>query len=163
VLRPIEGEGVVLRPTTADDLEVARRLFADPGFYEYWDGYPKPDDEIKEKYLGRRSPSVECFFVEVDGEVVGFTQYNVAEDHLGGGMDLVLLPAVRGRGIGARVVRTMVNFVRTELGWTRFSVDPEVANERGVNFWKKAGFVPVRIVDDGARPPLWHMEWPINT
>jgi aminoglycoside 6'-N-acetyltransferase len=161
VLAPIESEGLILRPTTVHDIEVARQLFTDPGFYEYWDGYPKPDDEIKEKYLGRRSPSVECLFVELDGEVVGFTQYHVAEDGLGGGMDLVLLPAVRGQGIGARVVRTMVNFVRSDLGWTRFTVDPEAANERGVNFWIKVGFVPVRI-EDGPHAPYWHMEWPIR-
>ena len=154
----ITGEGVVLRPTTADDLDEARRLFTEPGFFEYWDGYAKPDEEIREKFLGSRSPAVECFFVEVDGDVVGFTEYHVAEDGLGGGMDLVLLPAARGRGIGARVVAVMASFVRSQLGWSRFTVDPEVANERGVNFWSKVGFEKVRIVHDGTRPPFWHME-----
>ena len=39
--------------------------------------------------------AVECFFVEVGGEVVGLTEYHVADDGLGDGMDLVLLPGVR--------------------------------------------------------------------
>ena len=159
---PIVGDGVVLRPTTPDDLEIARRLFTDPGFYEYWDGYPKPDDEIEAKFLGARSPSVECFFVEVDGETVGLAQYHLANDGLGGGMDLVLLPAFRGRGIGGRVAHAVADFVLTHLRWSSFTVDPEVGNERGVNFWSKVGFVPVRVVDDGAKPPYWHMEWPIS-
>ena len=151
---------MVLRPTTAGDLETARRLFTDPGFYERWDGTPKPDDEIAAKYLGGRSPAVECFFVEVDGEVVGFTQHHVADDGgEGGGMDLVLLPHARGRGVGTAVVHEMARRVTTELGWTRFSVDPDVDNERGVQFWQRVGFTPIGIVDDGERPPHWHMEW----
>src|SRR3989442_8052546 len=141
---PIAGEGVVLRPTTADDIDEARRLFTEPSFYEHWDGYAKPDEEIREKFLGHRSPAVECFFVEVDGDVVGFTQYHLAEDGLGGGMDLVLLPDARGRGVGERVVAAMADFVGSQLGWSRFTVDPEVANERGVNFWSKVGFRKVR-------------------
>lgn len=157
---PIEGDGVVLRPTTTDDLDVARSLFTDPGFYERWDGYPKSDDEIEQKYLGARRPLVECFFVEVDGDVVGFTQYHHAEDGAGGGMDLVLLPSARGRGVGSAVVLAMADFVHTELGWTRFTVDPEVSNERGVRFWQRVGFAPVHVVDEGDRPPFWHMEWP---
>jgi aminoglycoside 6'-N-acetyltransferase len=160
VHNPIEGDGVLLRPTAPQDLDSARRLFTDPGFYEHWDGYANSDEEIKEKFLGARSPTVECFFVEVDGAVVGFTQYHFADDGLEGGMDLVLLPGARGRGIGGRVVRAMASFVRTQLRWSRFTVDPEVTNERGVHFWKKVGFVAVRVVDDGTHPPHWHMEWP---
>jgi hypothetical protein len=55
---------------------------------------------LKAKYLGARSPQVECFFVERDGEVAGFVQYEYhAADNEGpgGGIDLVLLPAYRGR------------------------------------------------------------------
>lgn len=152
---------MVLRPTTSNDLVAARRLFTDPGFYEHWDGYAKSDAEISEKFLGGRSPGVECFFVEVAGEVVGFTQYHLADDGLGGGMDLVLLPDARGRGIGGRVVRAMADFVTSQLAWSRFTVDPEVANERGVQFWGSVGFTKVEVVDDGTRPPYWHMEWPM--
>lgn len=158
----IEGVGLVLRPTTAGDLATARQLFTDPGFFEHWDGYAKSDQEIDEKFLGRRRPAVECFFVEVDGDVVGFTQYHLADDGRGGGMDLVLLPAVRGRGIGVRVVNAMAGFVKSRLEWRRFTVDPDVTNERGLHFWKTAGFIAVRVVDDGTRPPYWHMEWPAS-
>src|SRR5437588_2947856 len=159
----VEGEGVRLRPTTPADLPTAARLFRDPGFYERWGGAPKTDEEITQKYLGERSPRVECFFVEVDEDVVGFTQYHDADDGgEGGGMDLVLLPASRGRGIGTAVVHALVRFVGEQKGWRRFTVDPDVDNERGVNFWKKAGFVPQRIVeDDGGRPPYWLLLWPM--
>lgn len=77
-------------------------------------------------------------------------------------MDLVLLPAARGRGVGRAVVQAMVDVVRGRLRWRRFTVDPEVSNERGVNFWRRVGFLPLQIVEgDGDREPYWLMEWPI--
>jgi aminoglycoside 6'-N-acetyltransferase len=160
--RPIEGHGVVLRPTTSDDLAVLRSLFTDPGFYERWGGKPLTDEEISAKYLGARSPEVECFVVEEASEPLGFVQYHIADDGgEAGGMDLVLLPTARGRGVGTAVVHAMVRFVKAELRWRRFIVDPDVSNPRGVNFWNKAGFIPVRVVhDDLDHDPYWLMEWP---
>lgn len=160
--RPIDCDGVVLRPTTEDDLPTLRMIFTDPGVYEQWDGSPKGDDEIVAKYVGRRSPNVECFIVEESERTIGFVQYHVADGSDGGGMDLVLLPAERGRGFGSKVVQGLVRYVVGELGWRRFTVDPDVSNARGVNFWTRVGFTPIRVVDDGdAREPYWLMEWPI--
>ncbi len=59
------------------------------------------------------------------------------------------------------MVRLLAAHVREQLGWTRFTVDPDVSNTRGVNFWRKAGFSPVEVVDtDPDRDPYWLMEWP---
>ena len=78
-------------------------------------------------------------------------------------MDLVLLPEVRGRGLGTAVVQMLVRFVRDELGWRRFQVDPDMSNARGVAFWKKVGFAPVTLTeDDATRGPYWIMEWPFS-
>ena len=119
-----------------------------------------PDSEISAKYLGSRSPSVECFIVEEGGRAVGFVQYHVADDGgAGGGMDLVLSPSERGRGLGTAVVETLVRFVARHLGWERLTVDPDLSNPRGVHFWRTLGFAPVRLVtDDGQREPYWLME-----
>lgn len=160
---PIRADGVTLRPTREADLAQARALFTDPGFYEHWDGKPKSDEEIAEKYLGRRSPAVECFFVEVDRKVIGFVQWHVADDGgEGGGMDLALIPSARGRGIGAAVAAAVVKHVTTVLGWCRFTVDPDVGNEGGVAFWKAIGFVPTGVISDDERGPYWLMEWPTS-
>jgi len=158
---PIEGVGIILRPTTQDDLGTLRTFFSDPDFYERWGGKPLSDSEITAKYLGGRSPDVECFIVEERNRPLGFAQYHLADDEgEGGGMDLALLASERGRGIGTAVVQAMVRFVRTELAWQRFTVDPDVSNARGVSFWRKVGFIPVRLIDDSERQPYWLMEWP---
>jgi hypothetical protein len=56
----------------------------------------------------------------------------------------------------------MVRFLRIERGWRHITVDPDVTNERGVNFWNKVGFDPERIIDDTQRPPYWLMHWPTD-
>ncbi len=79
-------------------------------------------------------------------------------------MDLALLPAERGRGVGTAVVQAVAEFVKRRLGWQRLTVDPDVSNTQGVAFWRKAGFAPVRLVDDEpGREPYWLMEWPQRT
>ncbi len=41
--------------------------------------------------------------------------------------------------------------------------DPDVGNDRGVNYWAKAGFVAERVVyDDAGRPPYLIMAWPTD-
>jgi len=156
------GGTTVLRPTADSDLAILRMLFADPGFNEQWGGQPLSDDEIRAKYTGRRSPKVECFIVEDGGSPVGLMQYHVADDGAeGGGMDLVLTPTARGRGVGSRVVLAMVDYLRRRRGWTRITVDPDVTNPRGVNFWTKVGFQPEQTVDcDPDRTPYVLMKWP---
>ncbi len=76
-------------------------------------------------------------------------------------MDLVLLPAFRGRGVGTAATIALLGHVQSRLGWRRFTVDPDADNTRGIEFWTKAGFRPVRLIeDDDGRKPYWLMEWP---
>lgn len=156
----LQRDGVVVRPSDESDFGFLRELFDDPTVCERWGGR-LTDDEIRAKYLGARSPTVECFVVERDGSQVGLAQYHRADDGgEGGGMDMALLADFRSKGTGAAVVRLIVTHVRDQLGWSRFTVDPDVSNVRGIEFWRKAGFVPVRIVDGGGRAPYWLMQWP---
>ena len=159
------GHGIVLRRTNANDLPTLRRFFTDPGFHQHWGGRPLADDEISEKYLGRRRPSVECFVVEHGTSPVGLAQYHRPDDGgEGGGMDLVLVPEERGRGIGRAVVYALVEIVQQQLGWRRVTVDPDVSNTSGIAFWTKVGFVPVRtVVGEKDRKPYVLMEWPSRT
>lgn len=147
-----------MRRTGPADRTAVRRLFRHPAFAA-WAG-DASDEVLAAKYLGGRSPEVECFLVEYEREIVGFTQFHGAAGE--GGMDLILLPESRGRGIGSAVVHEVVGLVRLERGWRRFTVDPDVCNDGGVRFWRNVGFVPERIVrDDPDREPYWVMAWPL--
>ncbi|WP_033216093.1 GNAT family N-acetyltransferase [Kitasatospora phosalacinea] len=135
----LEGEWTRLVPTGEDDLDLLAGWFADPAFVEHWGGAPLPRREVAEKYLGRRRPRVESFLVRADGGPVGYAQYWWSGPD-GGGIDLVLLPAARGRGLGPDAARALVAHLRGELGWRRVTVDPEPGNARAVRAWEKAGF-----------------------
>lgn len=134
-------DGVLTRlvPTTEDDLDLLAKWFASPEFIEHWDGVPKSRDEVAEKYVGRRRPRVESFLVLAQSTPVGYAQYwhaGVAE----GGIDMVLGPNARGRGLGPDAARALLAHLGGNLGWRRVTVDPVRGNVRAVRAWEKAGF-----------------------
>lgn len=138
-----------------------RALFDQPVFFGWGGAGRRSDAEIRRKYLGSRSPAVECFLVILAGQAVGLVQLHVADDGDGGGMDLILVPEVRGRGLGREIVAEMVRRAHGERGWSRFTVDPDVANEEGIRFWRAVGFEPERTVtDEAGRRPYVLMTWP---
>ncbi|MFJ4076953.1 GNAT family N-acetyltransferase [Curtobacterium sp. NPDC089991] len=128
---------LILRPTTPDDFPEVQALFRDPAF-EGWGGPGfRSDSQLREKYLGARLPDVECFLIEVDDRVAGFTQ--LYADGSGAGMDLILLPAERGKGLGRQVVEVVLERVRAR-GRTHFVVDPSPEDNDAVAFWHAVGF-----------------------
>ncbi|MGW4390937.1 GNAT family N-acetyltransferase [Streptomyces sp. NPDC004685] len=134
-------DGVLTRlvPTTEDDLDLLAKWFASPEFIEHWDGVPKSRDEVAEKYVGRRRPRVESFLVLAQITPVGYAQYWHA-DAAEGGIDMVLAPKARGRGLGPDAARTLLAHLGGNLGWRRVTVDPARGNVRAVRAWEKAGF-----------------------
>lgn len=152
---------MTLKATAATDFATLRALFDEPAFFGWGDAGRISDSEIRRKYLGSRYPDVECFLVILAGRAVGLVQLHVADDGDGGGMDLILLPEARGQGVGREVVAEMVRRAHRGRGWTRFTVDPDFANESGVRFWRAVGFEPERTVtDEPGRMPYIVMAWP---
>jgi RimJ/RimL family protein N-acetyltransferase len=100
---------------------------------------PLDRDEVAAKYVGRWCPRVESFVVERDGEAIGYIQYHL-EGPGHAGLDMLLLPAYRDRGLGPAVARLLIKFLRTTRGWTDLTVDPARDNPRPIRAWQKAGF-----------------------
>lgn len=92
-----------------------------------------------DRYTGRRCPRVESYIVEFEARPIGYIQY-----HLDGpgqaGLDMMLLPEFRDRGLGPKVARVLVAHLRSALGWTDITVDPAQDNARAIRAWEKAGF-----------------------
>ncbi|MEU1350860.1 GNAT family N-acetyltransferase [Streptomyces sp. NPDC005795] len=137
-------DGVLTRlvPTTEDDVDLLARWFTSPDFVEHWGGVPLSRAEVAEKYVGRRRPQVESYLVLARGTPVGYAQYWHADD-AEGGIDMVLGPEARGRGLGPDAARALLAHVGGNLGWRRVTVDPARGNVRAVRAWEKAGFRPV--------------------
>lgn len=127
----------VLRPTTPQDFPEVRSLFSDPAFAGWGGPGFRSDEQLRSKYLGGRLPDVECFLIIVGDRVVGFTQ--LYADGSGAGMDLILLPAERGKGLGRRVVELLLERVLS-TGRSHLVVDPSPDDHAAVAFWHAVGF-----------------------
>jgi RimJ/RimL family protein N-acetyltransferase len=164
---------VQLRRTGPEDFDALRRLFDHPAFAGWGGPSRLADDQLRAKYLGSRYPAVECFLVLVDQEAVGLAQLHTADEVAGGavdlpdgtagesgGLDLILLPWVRGRGVGRAVVVELVRRAQRERGWRRITVDPDLGNRAGIRFWQAVGFRPEQTIgNDPGREPYVVMVW----
>ena len=112
-----------------------------------WGGVPLARETVAGKYTGARGPAVESFVVEEAGRPVGYIQSWRGEERRGG-IDVVLVPEARGRGLGPEAVRALVRHLLEEEGWRQVTVDPAVGNERAIRAFEKAGFRAERELPD---------------
>jgi aminoglycoside 6'-N-acetyltransferase len=132
----VHGRLTSLRPADADAGDVDRLVawHADPEVSRFWDDETFTRTEMEER-LAR--PDVEAWIVEENGEPVGYLQTHPE------GLDMFLVPAARGRGLGPDAARAMARHLVDERGHTRVTVDPYEWNEKAVRAWERAGFVEV--------------------
>jgi len=130
----VRGRLTTLRPAGANDADRLVAWHADPEVSRYWDGETFTPAEMEER-LAR--PDVEAWIVEEAGEPVGFLQ--VHPD----GLDMFLVPAARGRGLGPDAARAITGHLIHERGRDRVTVDPYAWNDGAVRAWQRAGFVEV--------------------
>ena len=135
----IVGGRTCLRPATESDLDLLAGWFADPSFVEWWGGTPLSRDEVAAKYVGARSPGVESYVVEEEGQPIGYIQAWTDDGGRTGGIDLVLVPQRQGLGLGPDAGRALALDLAGR-GWTRITVDPALPNLRAIRAWEKAGF-----------------------
>jgi aminoglycoside 6'-N-acetyltransferase len=127
-----------MRPTVVEDLDLLGRWFADPNFVAWWGDRPKSREEVERKYVspgdGRRA-----FVIEADGNPIGYIQA-WSDEPPDGGIDLVLVREMQGRGLGVDAARSLARSLRAE-GWRRIIADPLAANGHAIKAFEKAGFV----------------------
>ncbi len=137
---PLRGERVVVRLASADDAGMLVRWHRDPEVMRYWDGKTYTHEQM----LARLTRAdVDAYIVEDDGEPVGYLQAWFGEAADVAGLDMFLVPAARGRGLGPDAARALARYLLSEGGRQRVTVDPYVWNESAVRAWQKAGFQSV--------------------
>jgi aminoglycoside 6'-N-acetyltransferase len=130
----VRGRLTTLRPAAAADVERLVAWHADPEVSRYWDDETFTHAEMEER-LARED--VEAWILERAGEPVGYLQVHSE------GLDMFLIPAARGRGLGPDAARAMAQHLLHERGRERVTVDPYLWNEAAVRAWEHAGFVEV--------------------
>ena len=123
-----------LRRADAGDVDRLVAWHADPEVSRYWDHETFTRAEMEER-LAR--PDVEAWIVQEGEEPVGYMQVHPE------GLDMFLIPAARGRGLGPDAARAMAQHLVAKCGRSRVTVDPYAWNEAAVRSWQRAGFVEV--------------------
>jgi aminoglycoside 6'-N-acetyltransferase len=153
----VHGRLTTLRPAAAADVDRLVAWHAHPEVSRYWDDETFTRAAMEER-LARKD--VEAWIVEEGGEPVGYLQvHGEAASASGeaagarpadraafggsGGLDMFLIPAARGRGLGPDSARAMARHLLDERGRARVTVDPYAWNEGAVRAWERAGFVEV--------------------
>jgi aminoglycoside 6'-N-acetyltransferase len=131
---------VAIRSANADDKRLLTRWFNNPAVYAYWGGKPLSDDEITEHCTVQVTDDT-CwpFIITQNEHPVGFIQAWVRND-MTGGLDLVIAPHHRRKGIGPRALRMLADYLCETAGWKRVTVDPCVDNTAAIAAFERAGF-----------------------
>lgn len=135
-----DGELELRPPESADDHARIAALLEEPDVKRWWaDGDYERDHGWQ---------------IEVDGAFAGWVQYEeeTYPSYPSVALDISLTTALHGRGYGRRALRLAVgHFV--SRGHHRFTIDPDVANERAIRCYAGAGFEPVGVMRAYERRP----------
>lgn len=152
---------ITFRPLVDDDLDLLHGWMNEPGVVRWWEGDDVTPAGIRHDYGSDRTPDlVEHWIAVIDDRPVGWIQCyppeesleEVAEwrehgvgEHVAGIDYLVGDPSVRGRGVGAAMIRAFVVdvvFLRHPT-WAQAAASPYVANEASWRALARAGFTHV--------------------
>jgi RimJ/RimL family protein N-acetyltransferase len=157
-------EAITFRPLAHVDLPLLHEWLEREHILRWWRDSPATLDGVAAKY-GPRILDVErvrVFMVEVDRELAGMIQTYLVSDHpewIGdepgvAGVDLFIADEEKtGRGLGPRI---LIEFIRTVVdpAVTACVASPEVANDRSIRAFEKAGFVRERVIPGEWGPEL---------
>jgi aminoglycoside 6'-N-acetyltransferase len=137
--------GVILRPLVEGDAAELLRIHATPEVVRWWDvpheGFPWDE------------PEATRLTIEVDGAVAGLIQYSEENEpkYRHAAIDVLLDPALHGRGYGSEAVRRVVRLLIDERDHHRITIDPAVANVAAIRAYEKAGFKRVGVMRQSER------------
>jgi aminoglycoside 6'-N-acetyltransferase len=138
--RAMRDGDLSLRPFEAADEAALEDLFAEP--------------EVKRWWLDGDYDRNHGWVVEVAGVVSGWVQYveETYEWYPSVALDIALTTSLHGAGYGRRALRLVIDHF-VALGHHRFTIDPDVRNERAIRSHSAAGFEPVGVLRSYERKP----------
>jgi aminoglycoside 6'-N-acetyltransferase len=143
-LPELTGERVVLRPAGEDDVEAIAALLAEPDVARWWGAH---DAERVRRELGG-------FAIVVGGAVRGWLIFDEESDpdyrHVA--FDIGLATDAQGQGYGPDALRLAIRHF-ADRGHHRFTIDPDLENERAIRAYEKVGFKPVGVMRSYGRVP----------
>lgn len=152
--------GVVLRPVREDDLPFLAEVYAGtrreevarlPWAVEEREAFLRQQFEAQHRHYQDHHGSADFLVVERGGEPVGRLYLDWREDEVRI-VDIALLPAARGRGLGGALLREVLERAAEEGRVARIHVERE---NPALRLYRRLGF---RVIDD--RGVYLFLEWP---
>ena len=146
-LPSLRGERLLLRPAQDGDAQALTDILVEPEVARWW-GH---NDIASVREEMRAQPS---FVIVIGGAVAGWLQVHeeTEPDYPSVAFDIVLAPAMHGRGLGQEALRLAIRHFIAR-GHHRFSIDPSQANERAIRSYASVGFKPVGVLRAYERAP----------
>jgi aminoglycoside 6'-N-acetyltransferase len=152
----LRGERVLLRHLTEADVPAIAAILAEPEVARWWGAYDA--DRGRREHL--EDPDCETFAIDVDGRVAGIVLVSEENDpeYRHAGLDISLATAFQNQGLGREALRVAIDHLVRERGHHRFTIDPDVANERAIRCYAAVGFRPVGVMRSYGRGAdgTWH-------
>jgi aminoglycoside 6'-N-acetyltransferase len=136
----IRDGDILLRPFELADAPTMQALLAEPEVNRWWfDGDYDRDHG---------------WVIEVDGVFAGWVQYEEEsyEWYPSVALDISLTTSLHGHGYGRRVLKLVVDHFVAK-GHHRFTIDPDVRNDRAIRAYAAVGFEPVGVLRAYERNP----------
>jgi aminoglycoside 6'-N-acetyltransferase len=129
-----------LRDFQPADAEKIEGMMSEPEVARWW-----PDGAYQRDH---------GWVVEVGGEFAGWIEYHEESDHWypSVALDIALTTKLHGRGYGRRVLKLAIEHFVAK-GHHRFTIDPDVENERAIRSYAAVGFEPVGVLRAYERNP----------
>ena len=139
---PLDGRLVHLRPADPGDEAAFLAILTDPSVHARWQA-ADPAREARE--LARHEDDVAVWAIEEGDVVVGLIQAHEETEpqYRHAGIDIVVIEAAQGRGLGTDAVRTVARWLVHARGHHRLTIDPAADNDRAIRAYSRVGFRPV--------------------
>ncbi|RXZ80974.1 GNAT family N-acetyltransferase [Paenibacillaceae bacterium] len=167
-----------VRALEAQDADLLARWLSDPAVLKYYEGRDRPHDrELVEQHFYKGSEGIIRGIILHGASEIGYIQmYEIDEedreaygyqDVAGSiyGMDQFIgEPAYWNKGIGSRLIPSVVDYLVNCKGARKIIMDPQTWNVRALRVYEKSGFVKKKLLEkhewhEGEYRDCWLIEY----
>ena len=155
-LPTLRSQRLTIRPPREGELDrLAEAIAADAQASIWWSSSAAT---IKNDWFGE--PDYYVLVIDQADTAIGivaFGEFTVPE-YRSAGIDIALLSTSVGGGLGTEAMRLLAEWLFTDRGHHRLTIDPALANERAIHVYEKIGFRRIGVAREYERASdgTWH-------
>ncbi|MCL6457489.1 MAG: acetyltransferase [Gorillibacterium sp.] len=172
-----QAEDLTVRRLKDKDAELLVTWLSDPHILQYYEGRDRPHDlERVREHFYKAKKVVRCI-IEFQGKPIGYIQYYPVEQEarseygyrnmaevIYGTDQFIGEVEYWNKGIGQRLVASMLKHLMDDRNADRIVMDPQAWNHRAIACYEKCGLKKVRILKEhemheGVLQDCWLMEY----